>query len=247
MTQEPSAPDEASTASGHTDSPRLLLVDELDAPRRALASQLAAHLGTTGITESRSVEDALAAFASDAPPPWDAALISVTSMARAHATVDRLRGANPAMPMLLMLPAGTSDATAWPDGVAHVDRPARLATLAATLKALLTEGDRPARTAFDLGPFRCDPAGRTLIERASGRAVSLTEKEAAILDSLHTAAGPVSRNHLLANVWGYANGVTSHTLETHVHRLRRKIETNPRQPALLLKDSAGYRLGTVDN
>jgi len=54
--------------------------------------------------------------------------------------------------------------------------------------------------------------------------------------------GVVDRKVLAKEVWGYNSGVTTHTLETHMYRLRQKIEANPRMPDLLLTDQGGYRL-----
>jgi DNA-binding response OmpR family regulator len=75
------------------------------------------------------------------------------------------------------------------------------------------------------------------------RKIRLTEKEASILKYLYRAGGkPVTRDVLLDEVWGYNSGVTTHTLETHVYRLRQKIEPNPSQATILLTESGGYRL-----
>jgi hypothetical protein len=227
---------------------RLLLIDALDAPRRALAGQLVTHLGAGRITESRAVDEALSACPDPIGTPWDAVLISATDSITAAAAIARLRARLPDVPVVVMRPPpGATPEPDWPPGVVPLDRPARLATLVAALRGLLDRTRRPPHEtgpgAFALGPFRCDPGGRTLTERTSGRTVPLTEKEAAILACLHGAAAPVSRDALLSQVWGYANGVASHTLETHIHRLRRKIESDPRQPKLLVKDGTGYRLG----
>lgn len=73
--------------------------------------------------------------------------------------------------------------------------------------------------------------------------VRLTEKEAAILARLAQARGAtISKEALLADVWGYGPNVTTRTLETHIHRLRRKIEPNPARPQKLLTEAGGYRL-----
>lgn len=71
----------------------------------------------------------------------------------------------------------------------------------------------------------------------------LTEKEAAILSRLLQADGAIiSKTALLADVWGYGPNVSTRTLETHIHRLRRKIEADPGRPRRLLTEAGGYRL-----
>lgn len=84
---------------------------------------------------------------------------------------------------------------------------------------------------------RRDPPG--LADMPAG----LTEKEAAILSRLLEADGAViSKTALLADVWGYGPNVSTRTLETHIHRLRRKIEADPGRPRRLLTEAGGYRL-----
>ena len=71
----------------------------------------------------------------------------------------------------------------------------------------------------------------------------LTEKETAILKFLLRAGDePVSRDVLLNDVWGYHADVTTHTLETHIYRLRQKIEADPANAQLLVTEGGGYRL-----
>ncbi|CAA7621890.1 response regulator transcription factor [Magnetospirillum sp. UT-4] len=96
---------------------------------------------------------------------------------------------------------------------------------------------------FALGPWRVDLAARLLAD-PTGRRVRLTDKEAAILEHLHRAGGVVARETLLAEVWGYSAHVDTHTLETHIYRLRRKIEADPSNVCLLVTEAGGYRLGS---
>ena len=76
----------------------------------------------------------------------------------------------------------------------------------------------------------------------------LTEKETAILRYLYRAGQrPVSRETLLQEVWGYNSGVTTHTLETHIYRLRQKVEKDAASPAILVTESGGYKLVPVNS
>ncbi len=104
-------------------------------------------------------------------------------------------------------------------------------------------GGAPATITRELGPYSFDPGAKRLVERAGARTIRLTEKEVAMLDLLWHAAGRVvPRAALLAQVWGYQSGISTHTLETHVYRLRRKIERDPARAELLITELGGYRL-----
>ncbi len=95
---------------------------------------------------------------------------------------------------------------------------------------------------FRIGPYEFRPSAKMLTD-AKLRKIRLTEKETNILKYLYRAGGkPVSREELLTEVWGYNAGVTTHTLETHVYRLRQKIEPDPAVAQILLTEAGGYRL-----
>ena len=93
-----------------------------------------------------------------------------------------------------------------------------------------------------IGDYTFKPQERSLV-RKTGEAVALTDREADILAYLvrHRHA-PVSRDALLKNVWQYQEGVDTHTLETHIYRLRQKIESSAADPRILLTVEGGYRL-----
>ena len=76
-----------------------------------------------------------------------------------------------------------------------------------------------------------------------GAKIRLTEKETSILKYLYRSGDKVvSRELLLHEVWGYNAGVTTHTLETHIYRLRQKIEKEPSNAELLVTETGGYKL-----
>jgi DNA-binding response OmpR family regulator len=91
-----------------------------------------------------------------------------------------------------------------------------------------------------IGPYTFHPSAKLL--QADGRKVRLTEKETNILKFLHASAGTVPRDILLHEVWGYSPAVATHTLETHIYRLRKKIEQDPAKAQILLTEGGGYRL-----
>ncbi len=118
--------------------------------------------------------------------------------------------------------------------------PFRLGALLARVRRLLRDVPEREEEAIAIGPFLFHPVQRVLAE--AERRIRLTEKEAAILLHLHRAAAPVERQVLLNEVWGYNDQVTTHTLETHIYKLRQKIEANPSEARLLLTEGGGYRL-----
>ena len=124
----------------------------------------------------------------------------------------------------------------------YVTKPFRFAVLIARIRAQLRSHEQNEDAVFKIGPYEFRPAVKMLVSE-NDRKVRLTEKEASILKYLYRAGGkPVTRDVLLDEVWGYNSGVTTHTLETHVYRLRQKIEPNPAQATILLTEAGGYRL-----
>ena len=124
----------------------------------------------------------------------------------------------------------------------YITKPFKFAVLLARLRAHLRSHEQSEDAVFKIGPYEFKPAVKMLVDH-DDRRIKLTEKESSILKYLYRAGGqPVSREVLLDEVWGYNSGVTTHTLETHVYRLRQKIEMTPGENALLLTESGGYRL-----
>ena len=156
-----------------------------------------------------------------------------------------LRAAAPHAAILLTAAGDAAAALAGEAVAAGADeclaRPFRADHLARRLEAAL-RGRAPARDAgVPLGPFVFRATAKQLVH-AEGRVVRLTEKEAALLECLRRAhPDPVPRQTLLAEIWGYGAGIDTHTLQTHVYRLRRKIGADE-GARLLLSDEGGYRL-----
>ena len=125
----------------------------------------------------------------------------------------------------------------------YVAKPFRLAELLARLRAQLRIFENSEDAVFTIGPYTFRPAAKLLQEPVRNRRIRLTEKEAAILKFLYRAGTkPVARQVLLNEVWGYNAAVTTHTLETHIYRLRQKIEPDPSNARLLVTEGGGYRL-----
>ncbi len=125
----------------------------------------------------------------------------------------------------------------------YIAKPFRLAELLARLRAQLRIFENSEHAVFNIGPYVFRPAAKSLHEAIKNRRIKLTEKEAAILKFLYRAGTkPVARQVLLNEVWGYNATVTTHTLETHIYRLRQKIEPDPSNARLLVTEGGGYRL-----
>jgi DNA-binding response OmpR family regulator len=124
----------------------------------------------------------------------------------------------------------------------YVNKPFRFAVLLARIRAHLRQHEFSEDATFQIGAYVFHPSSKMLVG-GRGEKLRLTEKETAILQYLNRAKGVVvSREELLRDVWGYNSNVTTHTLETHIYRLRQKIEEDPASARLLLTDAGGYRL-----
>jgi len=134
---------------------------------------------------------------------------------------------------ILGLDAGAND---------YITKPFKFPVLLARIRAQLRQHEQSEDAIFQLGPYTFKPAMKMLITE-DDRKIRLTEKETNILKFLYRSTdGVVARYVLLHEVWGYNAGVTTHTLETQIYRLRQKIEPDPSNARLLLTETGGYRL-----
>ena len=109
--------------------------------------------------------------------------------------------------------------------------------------ASLRHHEQSDEALFTIGPYCFRPSAKFLLDEARNKKVRLTEKETTILKFLYQTGGRmVKRDALLNEVWGYNASVTTHTLETHVYRLRQKIEIDPSNAQILVTEPGGYRL-----
>ena len=136
---------------------------------------------------------------------------------------------------ILGLDAGAND---------YVAKPFKFPVLLARIRAQLRTHEQSEDAVFQLGPYTFKPAHKVLLTE-DDRKIRLTEKETNILKFLYRSSeGVVARDVLLHEVWGYNAGVTTHTLETHIYRLRQKIEPDPSNAQILLTESGGYKLAS---
>jgi len=135
--------------------------------------------------------------------------------------------------MILGLDSGAND---------YITKPFKFAVLLARIRAQLRQHEQSEDAVFTIGQYSFKPASKMLIDE-KGSKVRLTEKETSILKYLYRAGEKVvTRDVLLQEVWGYNSGVTTHTLETHVYRLRQKVEKDAANPSILVTDAGGYKL-----
>ena len=159
----------------------------------------------------------------------------------------RLRAARQHMPVLMLAGSDAEDdVVRGLEAGAHdyLAKPVHPSVLIARLRAQLRHHENSTDAVLTVGQWRFHPAQKVLRDQA-GKPVWLTLREVGILRHLLRTEGGVTRQELLAEVWSYNSAVTTHTLQTHIYRLRQKIETDPSDARLLLTTRAGYRLDTA--
>lgn len=226
-----------------TGSKKILIVDDDDVLRQSLSEQLRLH------EEFVTVEAATGAEALDVAKTQyvDAILLDVgLPDMDGRETCRLIRRAGVKAPVVMLTAAGSdADTILGLDAGAndYVTKPFRLGVLLARVRAQLRQHEQSEDAVFTIGPYEFRPAAKLLNQSGSNKNIRLTEKETAILKFLYRAGDKaVGRDILLNEVWGYNAGVTTHTLETHVYRLRQKIESDPSKAQILVTEPGGYRL-----
>lgn len=220
----------------------ILLVEDDDALADVLGEQFSLH-EEFALTRAETAADALNQTAAQ---KFDLILLDVglpdqdgretckiMRKNKVTAPVIMLTGAASDADTILGLDAGAND---------YVTKPFKFGVLLARIRAHLRHHEMSETAELTIGPYSFKPLVK-LLQTAEGEKIRLTEKETNILKFLHRAKGqPISRDKLLDEVWGYNAQVSTHTLETHIYRLRRKIEADPSDAKLLCTADGGYRL-----
>jgi DNA-binding response OmpR family regulator len=222
---------------------RILLVDDDDALRGALAEQLRLH-EEFAVTEA---SDAAPALECTKAERFDLVILDVGLPGMDGRELCKvLRRAGHRMPIIMLTGAqGEADTILGLDAGAndYITKPFKLGVLLARIRAQLRTHEQSDDATFAIGPYSFRPGQKLLVHGTTSKKVSLTEKETSILKFLLRAGDKaVGRDVLLDQVWGYNAGVTTHTLETHIYRLRQKIEPDPGAATLLVTEPGGYRL-----
>ncbi|MDP6786618.1 MAG: response regulator transcription factor [Rhodospirillales bacterium] len=223
---------------------RVLIVDDDDPLREMLSEQLQLHEEFVTAT----AESGGAALEMAKSDYYDVIILDVglpdidgrevcRLMRRGGVTspIIMLTGAKTDADTILGLDSGAND---------YITKPFRIGVLLARLRAHIRQHERSDDAVFTIGPYTFQPANKLLLDNENNdKKVRLTDKEAAILKYLFRKSDRVvGRDVLLDEVWGYNAGVTTHTLETHVYRLRQKIERDPSNARILVTEAGGYRL-----
>jgi DNA-binding response OmpR family regulator len=222
---------------------KILIVDDDASLRQALAEQLELHEEF----KVAQAEHANAALEQVKLGYFDAILLDVGLPDMDGRELCRLmRRSNVRSPILMLTGAdGEADTILGLDAGAndYITKPFRLNVLLARIRAQLRQHEQSEDAVFTIGPYTFRPSAKLLLDAATRKKVRLTEKETSILKYLYRAGDRiVGRDALLNEVWGYNAGVTTHTLETHVYRLRQKIERDPARAEILVTEPGGYRL-----
>ncbi len=226
-----------------TTGKRILLVDDDEALLQMLGEQLQLYEEFT-TTGTGTGNEALKLAKSDY---FDVILLDVGLPDMDGREVCRLMRRNGVKSPIIMLTAADtdSDTILGLDAGAndYVIKPFRIGVLLARLRAHIRQHERSDDAIFTIGPYTFQPGAKLLLDDETNKKVRLTDKETAILKYLYRSGDRVvGRDVLLDEVWGYNAGVTTHTLETHVYRLRQKIEQDPSKAEILLTEPGGYRL-----
>ncbi|MEO1918396.1 MAG: response regulator transcription factor [Paracoccaceae bacterium] len=223
---------------------KILVVDDEDDLREALADQLVmtdkfdvfeAANGADGLKKAKEALCDLIILDVGLPDMDGRELCRLMRKQGVKAPILMLTGHTTDSDTILGLDAGAND---------YVSKPFKFSVLLARIRAQLRQHKQSEDAAFTIGPYTFKPAAKMLLGNGE-RKIRLTEKETNILKFLYRANDAVvAREVLLHEVWGYNVGVTTHTLETHIYRLRQKIEPDPSNARLLVTESGGYRLAS---
>jgi DNA-binding response OmpR family regulator len=220
---------------------RILLVDDDSMLRSSLAEQLAANdayvpveAGNCAEARARAREGVYEFMILDVGLPDGDGRTLCRELREEGVTcpIVLLTAADSDADMIAGLESGAND---------YIAKPFRFATLMARIHAHLRSHQQSEEAIYRIGPYTFRPSAKILIDPA-GKKIRLTEKETNILKFLYRSGDTVARETLLHEVWGYNPAVTTHTLETHIYRLRQKIEEQPGQAQILITESGGYRL-----
>lgn len=221
---------------------KILIIDDDDALRESLAEQFALHdefmpisvaTGSDGIQAVKGEHIDLVLLDVGLPDIDGREACKMMRKGGFKSPVIMLTAHDSDADAILGLESGAND---------YVTKPFRFGVLLARVRAHLRQHEQSEDAIFTIGPYTFKPSSKILVHQDQSK-IRLTEKETAILKYLYRASDQVvGRDVLLHEVWGYNSGVTTHTLETHIYRLRQKIEREPSNAEILVTETGGYKL-----
>ncbi len=200
---------------------KILIVDDDADVRDFLVEHLALHDGIEAVAVESGAKGMQAARAGQVdlvimdvglPDVDGREAVRILRKSGFLAPIIMLTGHNTDTDVILGFESGAND---------YVVKPFQFAVLLARIRVQLRQHEASEDAVFTIGPCTFRPRSRQLY-RAGQRSVS--------------------REVLLQEVWGYNSFVSTHTLETHIYRLRQKIETDVSNPSVLVTEGGGYKL-----
>jgi len=223
---------------------RILIVDDDHGLREALTEQLslyeefeaiAAENGIKGVQAAKAGQIDLVIMDVGLPDIDGREAVRILRKNDFKSPIIMLTGHDTESDTVLGLESGAND---------YVTKPFRFTVLLARIRAQLRQYEASEDATFTIGPYTFQPRSKLLLS-PEGKKVRLTDKETSMLRYLCRAGQrPVSREMLLQDVWGFNSGLTTHTVETHIYRLRQKIEKDVAAPAILIYEAGGYKLAS---
>ncbi|PHS78946.1 MAG: DNA-binding response regulator [Rhodospirillaceae bacterium] len=230
------------------DGKRILIIDDTE----VISEALSGHLARTENFSCDRTKDALAGVKTALAHYFDMIIVNVVGSSLDQFDIcKQLRAGDVVAPIILLVADGDDATTikALDFGATDcVSRPFKLGVLMARIRAHIRQFEHSEEAQLSIGPFYFNGSSKTLRLQngGGGRPIHLTDKEAQILKFLYLHSDRLTnRDELLGEVWGYNAGVTTHTLETHVYRLRQKMETDPSHAKILVTEPGGYRLNLM--
>ena len=137
----------------------------------------------------------------------------------------------------------TSDPTLSVTATQIVQKPIILSEFLDELRSCINIFENSEDGFFSFNRYVVRPISKDILNQRNKEKTKLTEKEIAILKYLYKNKDRlVSKNELLQEVWGYSPDVSTHTIETHIYRLRQKVEQGDPDAQLILTVDGGYQL-----
>ncbi len=124
-----------------------------------------------------------------------------------------------------------------------ISKPIKLSFLLDELKSCINIFENSKDGFLSFNKYVVRPISKDIVNKRNNEEIKLTEKEISILKYLYKNKDRlISKNELLQEVWGYSPDVSTHTIETHIYRLRQKVEHDDPEAQLILTADGGYQL-----